>query len=192
MLDYFSIDWDDTLKIKEEKNIDHSSKVFLNKISNLLDCYAPFKNISKYKLKFKTKPWITPGLQKSISIKNKLLTKYIKMKDHEKKLELHNNYKNHRNLLSTLIKQSKHKYFNKYFEDNWNNMKNTWKGIKNIITLNNLSSDIPITLSVNDVTISDPCDIANTFNNYFSSIAKKTKDNINYSHKHYSDYLSDK
>ena len=75
------------------------------------------------------------------------------MKDHEKKLELHNNYKNHRNLLSTLIKQSKHKYFNKYFEDNWNNMKNTWKGIKNIITLNNLSSDAPRTLSVNDVTI---------------------------------------
>ena len=32
-------------------------------------------------------------------------------------------------------------------------MKNTWKGIKNIITLNNLSSDAPRTLSVNDVTI---------------------------------------
>ena len=31
-------------------------------------------------------------------------------------------------------------------------MKNTWKGIKNIITLN-LSSDAPRTLSVNDVTI---------------------------------------
>ena len=59
--------------------------------------------------------------------------------------------------------------------------------------LNNLSSDVPRTLSVNDVYISDPCDIANTFNNYFSSIAKKkTKGNINYSHKHYSDYLTDK
>ena len=100
VLDYLSIDWDDTLKIKEE-NIDYSSEVFLNKISNLLGCYAPFKKICKYKLKFKTKPWITPGLQKSISTKNKLLTKYIKMKDHEKKFELHNNYKNQRNLLSS-------------------------------------------------------------------------------------------
>ena len=26
------------------------------------------------------------------------------------------------------------KYFNKYFEDNWNNMKNNWKEIKTIIT----------------------------------------------------------
>ena len=34
------------------------------------------------------------------------------MKDHDKKIELHKKYKNHRNLLSTLIKQSKHKYLN--------------------------------------------------------------------------------
>ena len=54
----------------------------------------------------------------------------------QKKLELYNKYKNDRNLLSTLIKQSKDKYFNKYFKDNWNNTKNTWKGIKNIITFN--------------------------------------------------------
>ena len=42
VLDYFSIDWNDTLKINEE-NVDYSTEVFLNKISNLLDCYAPFK-----------------------------------------------------------------------------------------------------------------------------------------------------
>ena len=45
---------------------------------------------------------------------------------------------------------------------------------------------------MNDVTISDACNIANTFNNYFRAIVKKTQDNINYSHKHYSDYLSNK
>ena len=76
-----------------------------------------FKKISTYKLRFNTKPWITPDLQKSISMKSKLSTKYIKMKDHEETFELHNKYKNHRNF-SILIKQSKHKYFNKYFEGN--------------------------------------------------------------------------
>ena len=59
------------------------------------------------------------------------------------------------------------KYFNKYFEDNWNNMKNTWKGI------NNFLSEVRRTFSINDITTSNPCDIANTFNNYFTSIAKK-------------------
>ena len=29
----------------------------------LLDTYAPLERINKYKLKFKSKPWITVGLQ---------------------------------------------------------------------------------------------------------------------------------
>ena len=37
--------------------------------------------ISKNKLKFKNKPWITPGLQKSLSIKSKLLSEVIKLQD---------------------------------------------------------------------------------------------------------------
>ena len=47
----------------------------------LLDTYAPLKRVQKYKLKFKSKPWITLGLQKSISVKNKLLTNFINKKD---------------------------------------------------------------------------------------------------------------
>ena len=38
--------------------------------------------------------------------------------------------------------------------------------------------------------MTNPCDTANTFNNYFASIAKTTKKSIKYSHKHFSDYLS--
>ena len=37
----------------------------------------------------------------------------------------------------------------------------------------------------------NPYDIANTFNNYFASIAETTKNNIKYSHKHFSDYLKE-
>ena len=76
-LDYFSIDWDETLKI-EERNIDYSTEIFLNKINELVDNFAPYKINNKYKLKFKSKPWITTGLQKSISVKNKLLSDFIK------------------------------------------------------------------------------------------------------------------
>ena len=40
-------------------------------MSNNLNKHTPFKKITKYKLKFRIKPWITPALQKSISIINK-------------------------------------------------------------------------------------------------------------------------
>ena len=88
------------------------------------------------------------------------------------------------------MKRSKQAYFDKYFEANWNNIKNTWKGIKSLITLKSVASNVPTVLSLdNGDTITNPYDIANTFNNYFASIAETTK-KTKYSHKHFSDYLA--
>ena len=68
------------LKI-HELNVDNSTRVYFKKINILLDTYLPLKGIDKYKLRFKCKPWMTLGLQKSISVKNKLLTNFINKKD---------------------------------------------------------------------------------------------------------------
>ena len=57
---------------------------------------------SKNKLNFKDKPWTTPGLQKSISTKNQVLSKFLKLKDPLNK-EAHIKYKRYRNLLSALL-----------------------------------------------------------------------------------------
>ena len=74
------------------------------------------------------------------------------------------------------MKKSKQAYYNKYFEKNWKNIKNTWKGIKSLISLKALASSIPTFLSLdNGDTITNPYDLANTFNNYFVSIAETTK-----------------
>ena len=42
---------------------------FVNNMNGLLDNHALLKKVSKYNLKFITKPWITAALQKSISQK---------------------------------------------------------------------------------------------------------------------------
>ena len=84
ILDYFSTDWDVALKL-DEQNVNYSTESFLNKINSLLSNYVPLKKINKYKLKFRSKPCIATGLQKSISIKNKFLTNFIKKKDPAKK-----------------------------------------------------------------------------------------------------------
>ena len=80
-------------------------------MNSLLNKYAPFTKISKYKLRFKTKPWITFGIQRSISIKNKLLEKLINRKDPQIKAECYEKHKTYRNLLSTLLKESKQIYY---------------------------------------------------------------------------------
>ena len=81
-----------------------------------LDTSAPLERINKYKMKFKSKPWITLGLQKSISVKNKLLKNFVNLKDPVLKEKFHTNYKKYRNLLSTLMKKSKQPYYDSYFE----------------------------------------------------------------------------
>ena len=50
--------------------------------------------------------------------------------------EFHTN-KKHLNLLSTCTKKTKQAY-DKYFERNWKNIKNTWKGIINLLFLEEL------------------------------------------------------
>ena len=150
--------------------------MLLYKIDMLLNFYAPFKRINKYKLKLKSKSWINLGLQKSVSVKNKLFTNFNNKKDSMLKEEFHPNYKQYRNYLSTLMKKSKQAYYGKYSGINQNNIKNTQKGIKSFIYLKTAAFSVPILLSINNKdTITKHYDIANSFNNYFTSIAETTK-----------------
>ena len=90
------------------------------------------------------------------------------------------------------MKKSKQAYYDEYFERNWNNIKNTWKGIKFLISLKTVASRVPTVLSLNNGDAeTNPFDIANAFKNYFVSIAETMK-KTNYSHKHFSDYLPNK
>ena len=95
-------------------------------------------------------------------------------------------------MLSTLMKKSKMNYYNHYFKNNWDNIKNTWKGIKSILNINNTHSNIPKILVSNNTTSAEPIEIANIFNNFFTSVAAKTKESIKYSHKHFSNFLKNR
>ena len=113
VMDYFDKDWSNILNL-EHGNVNASMKTFVNNMKDLLDKHVLFKTISKYKLKFKTKPRITATLQRSISFKNSLFKKYIKLKNPVKKNEVQRQYKYYRNLLSTLIKKKKN-YYERFF-----------------------------------------------------------------------------
>ena len=113
----------------------------------ILDEQTPLKRIYKYKSKLKSKPWIIPAIQKSIIAKNNFLKRLRNAKNSQTKETFHRQYKDYRNMLSTLFRKSKSNYYNQYFRANVNNIKNTWKGIKSTITIKNLSSDIPKSLS---------------------------------------------
>ena len=58
------------------------------------------------------------------------------------------------------MKKSKQAYHDKYFETNWNNIKNTWKGIKSLISLKTVVSSVSTVPSLNSGdTVINPFDI---------------------------------
>ena len=87
------------------------------------------------KLKFRNRLWITLSLQISIFIKSHLLIKYIK--------RCQIRYRYYRNLLSTLMKGSRRSNCTNYLQNNLNNLKSTWKGVKNLISLKKISNATP-------------------------------------------------
>ena len=52
-----------------------STNLFLDNMNSILEGHAPLNRVNKYKSKFKSKPCITPAIQKSISVKKKNLLK---------------------------------------------------------------------------------------------------------------------
>ena len=102
----------------DEKNVNSATNNFLDAINSVLNKHTSLKKVNRYKLRYNRKPWMTSGIQKSVCIKNKLLKKFINKKDLQLKAVFHEQCKTYRNLLSTLLKQSKQIYHTKYFENN--------------------------------------------------------------------------
>ena len=140
---------------------------YLSKNDSLLDTHAPFEKINKKERKFFTKPWITQGFQNSIKKKSIIYPKFVKCKNKIMKELHHNNYKSYRNLLSTLLKRAKEKYFTNFFNENIKDIKKIWKGIKSLVSMKQKNNDTPSLIIKDEKYINDPVSIANTFNNFF-------------------------
>ena len=104
----------------------------------------------------------TQGLQNSIKKKNNIYSKFVKCKNQKLKEFYHNNYKIYRNLLSTLLKRAKEKYFTKFFNENIKNIKKTWIGIKSLVSMKH-KNNVTTSIIRNDKKyINDPIAIANS------------------------------
>ena len=111
------------------------------------------------------------------------------MKEPSLKNEALTKYKLYRNMLATLLKRSKHTYFSSFFQNHINDLKNTWKGIKRIISLKDSTSRVPSTVIEDNISLTNPKDIADAFSNYFSNVATGIKSSIKYSRIKFFDFF---
>ena len=176
--DFNQKNWEQIL-CNEENDVNFSMNKYLSKIDILLDTHGPFKKLNRKELKFLTKSWITQGLQSSIISKNKIYSKFMKCKNKIMKEFHHNNYKNCRNLLSTLLERAKEKYFTNFFMQNIKDVKNTWKGIKTLVSMKQKketkNNDRPLLITKDEKYINDPVSVADTFNNFLINCSLKNQ-----------------
>ena len=170
--DLQQIEWASTLNLHmNDPNIAFAG--FQNSIDQLVDKYLPQRKMTKKEIKRKQKPWINNEILNLIRQREKAHKKFIKAKDDLIKASLHERYKSLRNQVVTASRQNKKLYYQKYFETNSINLRNTWRGIKSIININQKGKDNPTSLIIGDELTTDPSKIANEFNEYFSLIAGK-------------------
>ena len=102
----------------------------------------------------------------------------------------HNSYKTYRNLLSTILKKAKERYFTNFFNENIKDIKKTWKGTKTLVLMKQKSNDTPSLITKDEKNINDPVSIANTFDNFFTTVAEIIHPKIKFSNKSFRNFLS--
>ena len=161
------------------------------KVTYLLDEFAPYKKLSKKEIKLKSKPWINKEILAEMSKRDKLLLKYSKMKN--KKSEAaqitYEDYKKIRNEVTKLKRDSKVDYYRRFFEENKKKSSTIWKRIRSIVNINNTSrKDIKL-LNEDGKNVYDPTKIAELLNKYFDSVGPNIDKKIPKPLKHFKDFM---
>ena len=160
---------------------------FHNNLKIAINKSFPFVKIRNKVVNNTKSPWMTNGIFKSISKKNKLYKKFLKKPTRKNETD----YKKYKNKLNHVIKNAKKAYYEKQFVKYKNNTKKTWQTINEILNINRTSKDLPDTFlhknSKNSVT--NPQKIADKFNEYFVNIGpqleKKIPKHDNFTYERY-------
>ena len=168
MLDLSRETWDD---IYFERDVNKSYDKFIKKLLSYYDKNVPLTRINLDKRKNK-KPWITPGLIKSIYTRNRLYKISLKSPS----IENINKYKVYRNKLTSSIRLARKSYFSNKIENNKDNNQTLWQTVNEILgkkkeTVHNIQFE-------NEGRKIHQDDISNVFNKFFTNIGPKLASNI--------------
>ena len=180
-----NMNWSEVNTLSENDDPEKAYNLFLKIYSSIFDekfpltiCKSSYKSIPR-------NAWISKGLIKCCNKKLHLYKKYIKSRSNEAKQK----YIVYRNKLKTILKKAEKDYYHNKFTTLQGNIRSTWKLINSMICDKNKSSIVENFIK-DDKQISDSVEIANYFNDYFTSVGSNLASKIPNSTSHYSSFLS--
>ena len=151
-------------KFQNYETVDGKYDLLHRNLENILDLHVPLKEF-KQKTK-EDKPWINERIIKLIREKSRINQKYYNTGNPEYK----KTYKIAKNKVNHEIRRSKYNYFKNFFENNQNNIKKHWNAV-NLILSKKKKDLTPSSILKNGNLITDPEQIAETINKYYTNVA---------------------
>ena len=126
---------------------------------------APLRKLSRKEMKAKSKPWLTKGLLKSISTKNKMFQLCYKQQNGQ----LTRKYKIYLHKLTKLKLDAKSMYYQNQLSSRKNDLSRQWSIINEVITNN--QEMIAIIANSEKGVISDKSTICSVLNDFFINVS---------------------
>ena len=161
--------------------------IFMNRFLSLYDANIPVVKCKNNRRKTPRLPWVTNAMLKSINKKNELFYKYRKAGTEALKRK----YSVYRNTLTSQLRAAKKQYYFAQFQATYNNIKGTWKVIRNVFQKTSKVTSI-IQMNIDDQMVEDKNIIVEKFNEYFCNIGPNLKKNIPNSQTDFHDYLGER
>lgn len=174
-----------------ENDPNASYEKFNNIISTLMAKHFPIKIMKFNKYKHKKTKWITSGILKSISQKDKMYHRLASIcQDDPQFFVLKSNFQMYNKILKQSIRKAKKIYYENCFNKYKSDIKKTWTSINDIINRCKTKTDFPEYFLFDGHPHSDKTFIANKFNSYYTNIGLELASNINLpENKSFKDYL---
>ena len=182
LLSVKNISWESTYQTNDACE---SYNNFHNSLKVAIDKSFPLVEMKRKIIDHTKSPWMTGGILKSISKKNRLYKNSLKKPSKRNELM----YKTYKNKLNHVIKTAKKVYYENQFIKYKNDIKMTWQKINEVLNRRKTKSKLPDTFlqKNSNINISNPIDIANKFNEYFVNVgpqlAKKIPNDNNISYE---------
>ena len=169
-IEAFSEEVSNSLETSFRNRENDPNKVILkivNVITEITNKYTPLRKLSPKEVKSKTKPWLTKGLLKSLSTKNKLFEQCFK----KQKSHLVLKYKTYLNKLTKLKEIAKKIYYQKELQLHKDNVSKEWKIINEITCHKQLQNNcISMITDEQNCKVTDKTKISDLLNDYFANV----------------------
>ena len=162
--------WDE---VYATNDTNESFNTFLDYFTKSFNEHCPIRKV-KISNKKKYKPWFTNGLQNACKKKNNLYAIFLKTKCKEDEIR----YKNYKNKLTRILRNSEKDYYDKLLVEQKNNIKGTWSILNSIIGKKKTSNAYPEIFKHKDKIYKSEKEISNGFNDFFVNVGPDLAKNI--------------